>query len=890
MIAEAPLGAHHASMSPRHWRPFASRGTSVLAALILVAALSTVVYAVESLRPDIMQTGAQAAAAESSGTEPGKSSVDLKGDERCNAPIKLMKDKKADAKIDPKQNVTNACVKGCLYKVTQSKISTDGTHIAATDTCKRYTKESDKKNCEQRTPCQVQDCSGQLGCVAIGPGEKSANKFLAERAKVQESLPVKDDSSVKEALELTKKDPPAAEAEVSKLPRYLQDAYGERVKEEREATETKLADNRATIEALTADDPIAKELREENKKLEAEKANLDKVNLDRLTQDKVTLKPDGEWKDTPWEGDPPKIGGDAGECPGSPGCPGYPNKKMECPGDPDCPGAPGKTDPRDPNKKMLCPGDPDCPGEPPIPGQKVAQDTYCVKQTHPVVIIPIPAGSTFPEGCYNGVGAKPITPPQTREAQTCPSGTYGTPPYCQRPYQGPPGSTFSNPGGGWGQPGGGSGGANSGLNSFLSGLMKGLTGQQQPPPPGNQNPFPNGTCMPSYVCSNNSLYFRNSQCVDQLSQTCQYGCQGTQCAPAPQTQCPPAPAQPSASACPNGTWQEQRQTISTGASCVTGWKCVTAPIGTTTPPVPEPTALLSCQPRVADIGMEIAITYTCGNASSSVAVGFSTGGQTSGSTTTIASAPAGTNTITYGLTCINQDKTARAQCVVQVGRPSIVLVANPKTVKEGEASSVGWITSGMQSCVVSSPDLPEFTAENADKTNVNGTAPTPPLTKNANIVLKCATLGGGERTATTSITVIEATGPRVSVRSSFDGRTVTRGTVASIEWQVTKATSTNASVALWLIDVQSQESVALIAAGRPLAGGSYSWTVPSTGEPCPSETPYVCAGDIVPGQSYAVQASVYTPQNADLSRNPPAGAPRPVYIASGISAAFTLGQ
>src|SRR3989344_8430897 len=80
--------------------------------------------------------------------------------------------------------------------------------------------------------------------------------------------------------------------------------------------------------------------------------------------------------------------------------------------------------------------------------------------------------------------------------------------------------------------GGPLGGGGGGLGQLLQGLMKGLGGQQgqgSAPPPGNQNPQTPGTCTPQLVCTNNTLYSRNSQCVDVPMQQCPHGCTGNAC-------------------------------------------------------------------------------------------------------------------------------------------------------------------------------------------------------------------------------------------------------------------------------------------------------------------------------------------------------------------------
>src|SRR3989344_4475072 len=95
-----------------------------------------------------------------------------------------------------------------------------------------------------------------------------------------------------------------------------------------------------------------------------------------------------------------------------------------------------------------------------------------------------------------------------------------------------------------------------------------------------------------------------------------------------------------------------------------------------------------------------------------VGSGFSTNEAISGSaTTTLAAPPTATRTVNFGLTCINKGISSNASCTVQVAKPAIVLVANPKSVESGERASIGWVTASMKEngCVISSSNQPDFT-------------------------------------------------------------------------------------------------------------------------------------------------------------------------------------
>ncbi len=427
------------------------------------------------------------------------------------------------------------------------------------------------------------------------------------------------------------------------------------------------------------------------------------------------------------------------------------------------------------------------------------------------------------------------------------------------------------------------------------------TPQGSPPPAGNQTPQPAGTCAPQYLCSGNSLMSRSNTCVDTSVQQCQYGCSGTACTAAPPQggNCPAAPTQPDPSGCANGTF---KPTYS--GACVNNWQCV--PTGTTPGPGTPTTAQISCNPQVADAGMSVTIAYSCPSGTST-GLGFSTGGAQSGTATVVVpNPPANTNSATFGLTCStpasgNQPaQTSSAQCVVQVGKPSVVLIANPKTVDRGGASTLGWITTGMQSCVISSQDLPAFTAQNANNTSVNGTVTTPPLTSAARFLLHCTTLGGATRdaNATVSITGVPdnfdgggggaTPGGTVTASSTIDGTTAKHGDTATISW-VSQDPPTGSAMSLWLFDVRLNQSTGLIAGAKP-ASGTYSWKLPDADEACPVDSPRVCATDLVVGRKYIIEAALYTPSNAFLGGFPPENPINPTYIDYGFGEEFTIGN
>jgi hypothetical protein len=90
---------------------------------------------------------------------------------------------------------------------------------------------------------------------------------------------------------------------------------------------------------------------------------------------------------------------------------------------------------------------------------------------------------------------------------------------------------------------------------------------------------------------------------------------------------------------------------------------------------------------------------------------------------------------------------------VNVNKPSIVLVANPRDIEKGDRTNIGWVTGAMESCVISSPDLDAFTEENADYTSTSGSVKTPRLYDDTRFVLTCTTKAGGTKSATTTVNV-----------------------------------------------------------------------------------------------------------------------------------------
>jgi len=299
----------------------------------------------------------------------------------------------------------------------------------------------------------------------------------------------------------------------------------------------------------------------------------------------------------------------------------------------------------------------------------------------------------------------------------------------------------------------------SALGSMLQGLMKALGAPQPPSAPAqacatDPNAYAQQQQQYQQQLQQYNYQLQQYQYQQQMNQyyaerngttpppTQPLPAQPTPCTPSTGSQCKTQPQQPPSSACTTGAWRATYQ-----GACITGWQCISTE---------GPKAELVCEPKVADVGSTLAITYGCSSgvaSSSSFAVTTQPGGS---ATTTVKAPPQGTNTATYTLACTDQGRTTGAQCSIQVARANIILVANPKTVPAGGTSLLSWLTTGMESCIISSPDQPDFTERNSSNTSVVGAATTSPITTATSTVmfqLDCVTLSGTDKQATTSVSV-----------------------------------------------------------------------------------------------------------------------------------------
>lgn len=328
-------------------------------------------------------------------------------------------------------------------------------------------------------------------------------------------------------------------------------------------------------------------------------------------------------------------------------------------------------------------------------------------------------------------------------------------------------------------------------------------------------------------------------------------------------ECQVLPAQPSPTLCVAGTWQQKTTTLSNGRVCPI-WSCTPTPV--------PPTAQISCNPKQAEKGMKVAIVWNCSGATASRGLGFDSAGRLSGAIDiTLSDVPENAASAKYGIACTNQSLGTTTECAVEIVWPRISLRVDPPAVPEGQTTVIGWTTTGMRSCVISSEEQLDFTRRNASATSTTGIATSSPIIEETHFALNCITLTGGTRAATATVGMMLAT-TTGSVASGFDGLSgVPYGATTTIEWAF-ETSATNTAVALWLYDIQAQQVAALIH-GPASTTGQYVWQLPQAGGTCTSGSPLVCAQHFAVGRTYGIVAEAYRPHNAYLGGTRPAGAP-----------------
>jgi hypothetical protein len=279
------------------------------------------------------------------------------------------------------------------------------------------------------------------------------------------------------------------------------------------------------------------------------------------------------------------------------------------------------------------------------------------------------------------------------------------------------------------------------------------------------------------------------------------------------------------------------------------------------------------------------VTYSCTNAQTSTGYGFTTNGQLTGVATATIDPPEGATGANYAIKCESNGVSSGAQCTVQIAKVSISLRAAPETVASGKQALIGWVTTGMKSCVVSSPDQADFTARNASLKNTSGVATSSPITQTTDFYLNCITVSGASREEKVTVHVYN---PGTVSASIENDPSVARGTTATLQWSFPDAPDLSA-VALWLYSIEDQKTVALIV-GHKAKAGTYTWNMPAADAPCDTSSSIVCGSDLVPGRSYAVLATLYQPVNAGLGESGSQNLPQPQFLDNPKTASFRIGQ
>ncbi|MBV9159526.1 MAG: N-acetylmuramoyl-L-alanine amidase, partial [Candidatus Kaiserbacteria bacterium] len=222
------------------------------------------------------------------------------------------------------------------------------------------------------------------------------------------------------------------------------------------------------------------------------------------------------------------------------------------------------------------------------------------------------------------------------------------------------------------------------------------------PTPGNTTPYAVGTCLPNFLCANNTYYRRDSQCIDTALQSCQYGCSNGECAAAP---------------------------------------------GATSTSPAAPVAGISCVPGTLTRSntMQVALSWSC-NGSVASTTGFAAGGRTSGTATSSIPANAA-SPVRFSLTCVSGTLATTTSCLVHIQNPPISLVANPKTVQPGATATIVWAAAGASACQIYVPGSPVLSAAGS------GSVVTKALVQNSIVRAACRAADGSLLTASTSVSV-----------------------------------------------------------------------------------------------------------------------------------------
>ncbi len=161
----------------------------------------------------------------------------------------------------------------------------------------------------------------------------------------------------------------------------------------------------------------------------------------------------------------------------------------------------------------------------------------------------------------------------------------------------------------------------------------------------------------------------------------------------------------------------------------------------------EPVAQISCQPKVAESGMKVAIAFGCANSLTSEGGGFSTGGRLWGATEDRLALELPNGTMTYAITCSNGVRRETASCAVAVMKPFMLLTAQ----NGGADVSFAWVTRGMDVCELSAPGNQALSSQFENPVTQSGALSVPAPAQDSDITLTCTSVSGEVKQITATV-------------------------------------------------------------------------------------------------------------------------------------------
>jgi hypothetical protein len=160
-----------------------------------------------------------------------------------------------------------------------------------------------------------------------------------------------------------------------------------------------------------------------------------------------------------------------------------------------------------------------------------------------------------------------------------------------------------------------------------------------------------------------------------------------------------------------------------------------------------PVAQISCQPKIAQSGMKVAVAFGCANSVMSSSDEFSTGGRLWGATEVRLDPGLPNGTMIYGLRCSDGRKVVSATCAVAVAKPLMLLTSQSSPT--GEA--LAWVTRGMDICELNASGNADLTASFGNPVPQSGAIALPRMTSDTEVSLTCTSVNGDVKEAKTTL-------------------------------------------------------------------------------------------------------------------------------------------